>query len=107
VSFDVEIPDAVMVPVVISVNNGKNSWSVVVSLNTVDPAPVNPEPSPTNADAVIIPDVLIDPVEPIPTPVNPEPSPTNADAVIIPDVLIDPVEPIPLQELQYQKHLSQ
>jgi hypothetical protein len=47
VSFDVEIPDAVIVPVVISVNNGKNSWSVVVSLNTVEPAPVRPEPSPT------------------------------------------------------------
>ena len=94
-SFDVEIPDAVIVPVVVLVNNGKNSWFVVVSLNTVEPAPVKPEPSPKNADAVIIPTVSIEPVEPIPTPVNPEPFPINADAVMIPDVLIDPVEPIP------------
>jgi hypothetical protein len=56
----------------------------VVSIPTVDPAPVSPEPSPTNAVAVIIPVVFTDPVEPIPTPVSPEPSPTNADAVTKP-----------------------
>jgi hypothetical protein len=36
----------------------------------------------------MIPDVLIEPVDPIPTPVRPEPSPKNADAVTIPVTLI-------------------
>jgi len=60
------------------VNKGKNVWFVVVSSATVEPAPVNPLPSPTNDVAVITPETLI-PVELIVTP-----DPTNEVAVTTP-----------------------
>ena len=69
-SFDVEMPDAVIVPDVVAVKSGKNSWFVVVSMNTVEPAPVNPLPLPTKEVAVITPVTLIPEelnVSPVPT----------------------------------------
>ena len=66
-----------MVPAIVEVNNGKNSWFVVKSLKTVEPAPVSPLPLPKKLVAVIIPEVLMLPVLPIPSPVSPLPSPKN------------------------------
>jgi hypothetical protein len=51
---------------VVEVKSGKNSWFVAKSLKTVEPVPVNPEPSPMKEVAVTTPVTLIPVVEVFP-----------------------------------------
>ena len=71
----------IFVVITAPVDNAAGSNAIIFGANT------NPDPSPLNADAVIIPVVLILAVGGRETFCKSEPSPLNADAVIIPVVL--------------------